>query len=127
MISKGFVAISSEPITDEIIRCYIQSWLTRFHRVEQVSPTDTHANVTLHLKSCDEYIPHDQVQFRVLHGDDFAWVYITRNRRVIETTGLPLEEFSLCLEVLLELPSIQEIINDQDDRRLNELESQGLL
>jgi hypothetical protein len=128
MISKGFVAISSQEISDDLIKDYIQSWLSRFDRVEQVSPFDKHANITLHIRSIEDFIPDDQVQFRILHGNQFAWAYITRNRFAIETTGLPIEnQISLCLQILLDLPNIAEVIHDTDDARLDDLEAKGIL
>ncbi len=128
MISKGFVAISSEAISDAVICDYIQSWLSRFERVEQVSPLDRNSNTTIHIRSIEDYLPYEQVQFRILDGGDFAWVYITRARYAIETTGFPSDnQISLCLEVLLELPAINEIIEDTDDARLCALEAEGIL
>lgn len=128
MISKGFVAISAQSISDTVIRGYIQSWLTRFGRVEQVSPHDTHGNVTIHIKTVEDYLPHDQVQFRILNNGDFTWAYITRDRFAIETSGFASDsQISLSLEVLLELSDIKEIIHDHDDARLDALEAQGLL
>jgi hypothetical protein len=128
MISKGFVAISSRAIDDDVIRDYIRSWLLRFERVEQVSPLDRHGNTTLHIKGIEDYVPDDQVQFRVLDSGGFAWAYITRSRRAIETTGFADgNEISLCLEILLELPAIDEIIQDTDEARLCALEAEGML
>ena len=48
-------------------------------------------------------------------------------RIVIETTGLPHEKISLCLDILLELPGVTEIVDQHDDRRLDELERDGLM
>jgi hypothetical protein len=79
------------------------------------------------LTSPQELLPSDHLQFRVIQGDDVSWAYLTRNRRVIETTGLPNEKIALCLDILLELTGVTEIVDQSDDRRLDELERDGLM
>ena len=79
------------------------------------------------LASAQDLLPSDHLQFRVIQGDDFCWAYLTRNRRVIETTGLPNEKIPLCLDILLELSGVTEIVDQSDDRRLDELERDGLM
>lgn len=71
--------------------------------------------------------PSDHLQFRVIQGDDFSWAYLTRGRRVIETTGLPNEKIPLSLDILLELTGVTEVVDQSDDRRLDELERDGLM
>lgn len=127
MISRGYVAIFSEPHTDSTIRLILQSWLDRFERVEQIIPGAQAGNSTVTLTSPQELLPGDHLQFRILVGGDFTWAYLTRGRRVIETTGLPSEKIALCLDVLLELNGITEIVDQSDDRRLDELERDGLM
>jgi len=127
MISRGYVAVLAEPHTDDSIRKIIESWLARFERVEQVVPGVQAGNTTTALQSPKDLIPSDHLQFRVILGSDFAWAYLTRGRRVIETTGLPHEKISLCLDILLELPGVTEIVDQHDDRRLDELERDGLM
>jgi hypothetical protein len=127
MISRGYVAIFSEPHTDATIRLILQSWLDRFERVEQIIPGAQAGNSTVTLTSPQELLPGDHLQFRILVGGDFTWAYLTRGRRVIETTGLPSEKIALCLDVLLELNGITEIVDQSDDRRLDELERDGLM
>ena len=127
MISRGYVAIFSEPHTDATIRLILQSWLDRFERVEQVIPGAQAGNSTVTLASPQDLLPSDHLQFRVLLGGDFTWAYLTRGRRVIETTGLPSEKIALCLDILLELTGITEIVDQSDDRRLDELERDGLM
>jgi hypothetical protein len=127
MISRGYVAIFSEPHTDATIRLFLQSWLDRFERVEQVIPGAQAGNSTVTLASPQELLPSDHLQFRILLGGDFTWAYLTRGRRVIETTGLPSEKIALCLDILLELTGITEIVDQSDDRRLDELERDGLM
>ena len=127
MISRGYVAVFSEAHTDASIRSILESWLERFPRVEQVIPGAQAGNSTITLASSDELLPSDHLQFRIIQGEDFTWAYLTRNRRVIETTGLPNEKISLSLDILLELGGVTEIVDQSDDRRLNELERDGLM
>ena len=127
MISRGYVAVFSEAHTDASIRSILESWLERFPRVEQVIPGAQAGNSTITLASPDELLPSDHLQFRIIQGEDFTWAYLTRNRRVIETTGLPNEKISLSLDILLELGGVTEIVDQSDDRRLDELERDGLM
>ena len=127
MISRGYVAVFAEPHTDDSIRKILESWLGRFEKIEQVVPGIQAGNTTTVIQNPPDLIPADHLQFRVIQGGDFAWSYLTRGRRVIETTGLPHEKISLCLDILLELPGITEIVDQHDDRRLDELERDGLM
>jgi hypothetical protein len=127
MISRGYVAVFSEPHTDASIRSILESWFDRFSRIEQVIPGAQAGNSTVTLTSPQELLPSDHLQFRVIQGDDFTWAYLTRNRRVIETTGLQNEKIALCLDILLELTGVTEIVDQSDDRRLDELERDGLM
>lgn len=127
MISRGYVAVFSEAHTDASIRSILESWLERFPRVEQVIPGAQAGNSTITLASPDELLPSDHLQFRIIQGEDFTWAYLTRGRRVIETTGLPNEKISLSLDILLELGGVTEIVDQSDDRRLDELERDGLM
>ena len=127
MISHGYVAVFAEPHTDDSIRMFLESWLARFEKVEQVVPGVQAGNTTTAIRQPQDLIPADHLQFRVIQGGDFAWAYLTRGRRVIETTGLPQEKIALCLDMLLELPGVTEIVDQHDDRRLDELERDGLM
>ena len=127
MISRGYVAVFSQAHTDASIRAILDSWLSRFERVEQVVPGTQAGNTTVTLANPDELLKSDHLQFRIILGEDFAWAYLTRGRRVIETTGLPNEKIALCLDILLELPGVTEIVDQHDDRRLDELERDGLM
>jgi hypothetical protein len=127
MISRGYVAVFSEAHTDASIRSILESWLERFTRVEQVIPGAQAGNSTITLASPDELLPSDHLQFRIIQGEDFTWAYLTRSRRVIETTGLPNEKIALSLDILLELGGVTEIVDQSDDRRLDELERDGLM
>jgi hypothetical protein len=127
MISRGYVAVFALAHSDESILGILDSWMSRFQRVEQVVPGTQAGNTTITLANSGELLKADHLQFRVIQGDDFTWAYLTRGRRVIETTGLPHEKIALCLDILLELPGITEIVDQHDDRRLDELERDGLM
>lgn len=127
MISRGYVAVFSEPHSKDSIRIIVESWLERFSRVEQVVPGAQAGNSTVTVTSANELLPSNHLQFRVIQGEDFSWAYLTLGRRVIETTGLPHEKIALCLDILLEIPGVTEIIDQSDDRRLDELERDGLM
>ena len=127
MISHGYVAVFAEPHTDDSLLKILESWLSRFEKVEQVVPGVQAGNTTTAIQQPHDLIPADHLQFRVIQGGDFAWAYLTRGRRVIETTGLPQEKIALCLDILLELPGVTEIVDQHDDRRLDELERDGLM
>lgn len=127
MISRGYVAVFVEAHTDASIRKILESWLARFEKIEQVVPGVQAGNTTTAIQKPQDLIPADHLQFRVIQGGDFAWAYLTRGRLVIETTGMPNEKISLCLDILLELPGVTEIVDQHDDRRLDELERDGLM
>ncbi|NCY21230.1 hypothetical protein EBX31_04640 [bacterium] len=127
MISRGYVAVFAQPHTDDSIQGILDSWMSRFERVEQVVPGTQAGNTTITLANSGELLKADHLQFRVIQGSDFSWAYLTRGRRVIETTGLPHEKIALCLDILLELAGVTEIVDQHDDRRLDELERDGLM
>lgn len=127
MISRGYVAVFVEAHTDASIRKILESWLARYEKIEQVVPGVQAGNTTTAIQKPQDLIPADHLQFRVIQGGDFAWAYLTRGRLVIETTGMPNEKISLCLDILLELPGVTEIVDQHDDRRLDELERDGLM
>lgn len=127
MISRGYVAVFAHPHTDDSIQEILDSWMSRFERVEQVVPGTQAGNTTITLANSGELLKADHLQFRVIQGQDFSWAYLTRGRRVIETTGLPNEKIALCLDILLELTGVTEIVDQHDDRRLDELERDGLM
>lgn len=127
MISKGYVAIFDAPLNKESISLFVESWLERFERVEQVTPESGLSATALAITKREEIMWEPSLQFRVVNGDEFTWIYVTQNRQVIETTGEPVEGISLCLDVLIELEGVTEIIEEHNDKRLDELEKQGLL
>jgi len=124
MIQKGFIAVFEDAFgLPEISEC-VASWLDRFEKVEQVIPG---MEGTLEVKKPSEIMWESNLQFRVLNGEQFAWVYVSLDKRAMETTGFQDAEISFCLEVLLELPGIAEVVDEKNQRRLDELEKAGII
>ncbi len=124
MDQKGFVAVFERDLSRADIAECVASWLERFEKVEQVVPN---MEGTLEVKEPSEIMWEPNLQFRVLNGEQFAWVYVSVDKRAMETTGFQDAEISFCLEVLLELPSIAEVIDEKNQRRLDELERAGII
>ena len=123
----GFVGLFREGLDRPRIEAVVALWLERFGTVEQAVGSSYQVS-TIQIRAPADITWEADLQFRVLAGEQFAWVYVTPNARVIETSGLgaptgPL----LCRDVLEDLPDCQEIINERNDRRLDELEAQGLM
>lgn len=127
--SKGYVALFNAPIQRENVESYLQSWQSRFERIEQIRSSGGGGSgiLAFEIKEISEIYWEKNLQFRILSGEDFAWVYLTLDKRVIETTGMPSPEAMLSLDLLLELEGAEEIIDQNNDRRLDELEKEGLL
>jgi hypothetical protein len=124
MDKKGFIAIFERNLSrSEISEC-IASWLERFEKVEQVVPG---MEGTLEVREPSEIMWEPNLQFRVLKGEQFAWIYVSLDKRAMETTGFQDAEISFCLEVLLELPGIAEVVDEKNRRRLDELEKAGII
>jgi hypothetical protein len=124
MVQKGFIAVFESALGKAEIAACVVSWLERFEKVEQVIPG---MEGTLEVKQADEIMWEPNLQFRVLNGDQFSWVYVSLDKRAMETTGFQDAEISFCLEVLLELPGIAEVIDEKNQRRLDELEKAGII
>lgn len=124
MEKKGFVAVFKRPLDKERIGECVESWLERFEKVEQVAPA---TEFTLEVKEVRDILWDPNLQFRVTNADQFAWVYITLDKTAAETTGFQDAEISFCLEVLLELPEVLEIVDEKNQRRLDELEKAGVI
>jgi len=124
MIQKGFIAVFEEALDRASISESVASWLERFEKVEQVVPR---MEGTLEVKEPSEIMWEPNLQFRVLNGEQFAWVYVSLDKRAMETTGFQDAEISFCLEVLLELPGVAEVIDEKNQRRLDELEKAGII
>jgi len=125
--SKGFVALLAAPVTRELVEEYVAIWNEKFDRVEQVPPRDTNSVSTLLVEKAGDLMWEDNLQFRVLDHGEFAWVYITLGKQAVESTGMPSEQISLCLEALLALPDVTEVIDHVNERRLDQLEEQGVI
>ena len=124
MTQKGFIAVFEEALDRASISESVASWLERFEKVEQVVPR---MEGTLEVKEPSEIMWEPNLQFRVLNGEQFAWVYVSLDKRAMETTGFQDAEISFCLEVLLELPGVAEVIDEKNQRRLDELEKAGII
>lgn len=123
----GYVGLFEEPFGRPQVVAIVQSWLDRFGSVEQTAGTGTQA-LTLPVRVTDDIIWQKDLQFRVLSGHQFAWVYVTLERRVVETTGLvPPNGATLCHDVLVDVPGCIEVINERNDGRLDQLEKMGLM
>ena len=124
MVQKGFIAVFEKALSRSDISECVVSWLDRFEKVEQVIPQ---MEGTLEVKEPTEIMWEPNLQFRVLNGEQFAWIYVSLDKRAMETTGFQDAEISFCLEVLLELPGIAEVIDEKNQRRLDELEKAGII
>lgn len=124
---RGFVGLFREQLDRPRIEALVALWLERFGAVEQaVGPS--YQVSTLRIQSVADIIWEADLTFRVLSGEQFAWVYLTPNTRVIETSGLGVSAGPLlCRDVLEDVPDCAEIIDERNDRRLEELEAQGVM
>jgi hypothetical protein len=127
MDSKGYVALFNKPLSKEVIQDFIATWLATYDKVEQVCPGPQSGGITVLLKAEKEILWEKNLQFRILTGGEFTWVYVSQQARVIETSGLPFADNTMPLDVLIELPGLVEIIDQVNERRLEQLEAQGLL
>jgi len=124
MVQKGFIAVFEKAFGKAEVSECVASWLERFEKVEQVVPG---MEGTLEVIKPTEIMWEPNLQFRVLKGEQFAWVYVSLERQAMETTGFQDAEISFCLEVLLELPGVAEVIDEKNQRRLDELEKAGII
>ncbi len=124
MDRKGFIAVFEKDLDRALVSECVVSWLERFEKVEQVIPK---MEGTLEVKEPDEIMWEQHLQFRVLNGDQFAWVYVSLDKLAMETTGFQDAEISFCLEVLLELPNVAEVVDEKNQRRLEQLEKAGII
>jgi hypothetical protein len=127
MISKGFVGVFDTPFTKEQVGAFVDAWIGSQFQVEQVCPGPHAGNTTVSIAAAGDVLWEDHLQFRVLSGVIFSWVYLTLGRRVIETSGMPDDGNTLPLDVLLDLPGLEEVVDQANDRRLDELEKEGLM
>lgn len=127
MDSKGYVALFHEALSKDSIRSCVRIWLESYERVEQTCPGPHAGGTTLTLTKEEDILWEQNLQFRVLSGEDFAWIYVSPLGRVMETSGLPYADNTLPLDVLIDLPDLEEVIDQENDRRLDQLEAEGLL
>jgi hypothetical protein len=123
---QGFVGLFLEPLSRSHISNIIDLWIERFGSVEQALGRGGQVLTTV-LKSSSDIAWQDNMELRVLNGEQFTWVYLSEDKYVIETSGLVPERgaSSLCRDVLADLEGCAEIIDDRNDRRLDDLEAQG--
>jgi len=124
MNQKGFVAVFERDLAKANIAECVASWIGRFEKVEQVIPN---MDGTLEVREPEQLMWESNMQFRVINGEQFAWIYVSLDKRAVETTGFQDGEISFCLEVLLELPGVAEIVDEKNQRRLDELERGGII
>jgi hypothetical protein len=127
MISKGYVGLFAEAFTQAQVGAFVGVWLGSGLQVEQVCPGPLAGNTTISIKEPSDILWEPNLQFRVLNEVTFSWAYLTLGKRVMETSGLPEEGNILPLEILAELPGLTEVIDQINDRRLDQLEAQGLM
>lgn len=124
---KGFVGRFKEPLGPENIVEIVEFWLAHFGSVEQTIGQGGQV-LTQSVRTIDDVVWEDNLQFRILAGEQFSWVYLSESSYVIETSGLALGNGALlCRDVLTDLPGCIEIIDDNNDRRLDQLEAEGLM
>ena len=127
MISKGYVGLFRSELHEMQIGGFVQNWLENFDKVEQVIPGHDSGNATFVISGKEHIMWAPHLQFRVTFGEDFAWVYISKGRQVVETSGLPYGDNLVPLNVLVELDDLEEVIDQENERRLDELEREGLM
>lgn len=127
MDSIGFVGVFGAVVDEERLGAVVDFWLERYERVEQVCPGNGVGALTMTISKRGDLLGDEHPQFRVLQGEEFAWVYFTRGGRVVETTGFAGGELALCLDVLVGLPGLVEIVEGYNEKRLDELEAEGLM
>ncbi|MCC7518680.1 MAG: hypothetical protein IT578_05795 [Verrucomicrobiae bacterium] len=124
---SGYVGLFRDPWDRTRVEALVRFWLERFGAVEQTAGVGPQS-LTLVIKAPSDVIRQKDLQFRVLSGSQFAWVYLTTDRRVAETTGLVSEDAAaLCRDVLAEAPGCLEVIHEKNEARLDQLEKLGLM
>ncbi len=127
MISKGYVALFSAPLDKPIVRTHVKMWISSYPKLEQVCPGPHAGNTTIEIRSPDDILWETNLQFRISSDITFTWAYLSLDRRIIETSGVPDDANTLPLDILIDLPGLQEIIDQANDHRLDQLEAQGLM
>ena len=123
---KGFVGLFDEILNQEHIEELVVLWLEEYGSVEQTIGSGGQV-LTQIVRSISDIVWEENLQFRVISGEQFAWIYMTQNYFVIETSGLFSSSSSLLCRDVLVVPGCSEIIDENNDKRLDELEAQGLM
>jgi hypothetical protein len=124
---QGYVGLFTEPLDRETIKEFISRWLEQYDTVEQTLGKNGQV-LTQIVHSIDEISWESDLQFRITCQEQFTWIYITENRQVIETSGLvTMAGATLSHDVLVGLEGCSEIIDDKNNRRLDQLEKEGLM
>lgn len=123
---KGYVALLKEPLNRAALEAMILVWLTRFDMVEQLK-SDKKISAFA-VRAPKDAVWERDLQFRVTSGEQFSWVYMTAERRIIEADGLTDPSGpALSLDVLAELPGLERVVSDRDDKVLDAWEAEGLM
>ncbi|MDR2462589.1 MAG: hypothetical protein LBD30_02275 [Verrucomicrobiales bacterium] len=127
MVSKGYVGLFRCELHETHISAFVQSWLKNFDKVEQLVPGRDSGNATFTVSDPAQIMWAPHLQFRVMLGEDFAWVYVSKGGRVVETSGLPYGDNMAPLNALAGLADLTEVIDQENERRLDELEREGVI
>ncbi|CAF0689347.1 hypothetical protein [Candidatus Methylacidithermus pantelleriae] len=123
----GFIGVFPENFGQNQVERFVERWLKVFQRVEQVVPGPG-SGYTVELTDASEILWEEHLQFRILAAEASAWVYLSLNRRCIETTAWDTPgSAQLSLDLLVELPGLAEVIPETDQKRIEELEREGVL
>src|SRR3989338_7185032 len=117
LIQKGYVALLKSPLTQEVLEAIVENWLTRFDAVEQLRPDGGEGVFAFAVRDISDMVWERDLQFRVLAGEQFAWVYLTADRRILESDGLSDPGGAvLSFDVFSELPGCERIVSDSNDK-----------
>ncbi|MBV9463084.1 MAG: hypothetical protein JO317_02545 [Verrucomicrobiae bacterium] len=125
---RGFVGLLKAPLDPIRFDQMLEVWLSRFDTVEQLRSGGGTSLATFRISGPDDTLWEKDMQFRVLSGQQFAWVYLTDAARIVESDGLadPAGP-SLALDVFLEMELFERVVSDRDETTLEEWEKQGYI
>ena len=127
---RGYVALLDEPLNPERLAEILENWLSRFESVEQLTSVEGAkvAAAAFPIRSMKDVRWEKDLQFRVLAGEQFAWVYLTADRRIIESDGLVGTGGGiLSRDLFTEIPFCERVVSDRDDETLDSWEAKGLM
>ena len=125
MEKKGFVAIFGQELDRARVSECVDSWLERFEKVEQVAPA---TEFTLEVKETKDILWDANLQFRVSQRRSIRLdLCHAGHARPWKPLASPTRKSRSALEVLLELPEVTEIVDEKNQRRLEELEKAGVI